>query len=111
MGEPGVMEILLFGIAVGMPSMIVAIVTAVFWWKDQQKTDEILKSYKEDMDRLQRYYENNISLVQRYAKLTDDFSGIISLNTQILTRLSEQISSNAYCPINRFRKGKENIDE
>jgi len=62
---------------------------------------EILKQYKADVNQVTTYYERNVELVERYEKLSDDLSGIIHLNTQVMTRLVESINNNMFCPVVR----------
>jgi len=66
---------------------------------------EILNQYKDDVSGIKKLYENNVELVRNYEygvkqweKLDGDLSSIITLNTQILTRLVEKVDSNQFCP-------------
>jgi len=65
----------------------------------------ILTQYKDDVSDIKRLYENNAELVRNYEygvkqweKLDGELAGIITLNTQILTRLVEKVDSNQFCP-------------
>ncbi len=80
----------------GLPGLVV-----VFWYVDQRRISKILSSYKEDVNKVSGFYEKNVVLVERYAKLSDDLSDIIHLNTQVQTQLVEQIKNNMFCPMVR----------
>jgi hypothetical protein len=65
----------------------------------------ILGQYKEDVSEIKHLYESNVSLVKNYEygvkqweKLDGELAGIITLNTQILTRLVEKVDGNQFCP-------------
>ncbi|HNR13090.1 MAG TPA: hypothetical protein PKM59_07255 [Thermodesulfobacteriota bacterium] len=56
-------------------------------------------------------YENNVTLVEKNEELTtaykkhlEEFKDIVSLNTQVFTRLTEAIEKNQFCPYNRIQK-------
>lgn len=51
----------------------------------------IFKKHESNMERLERFYENNVELVRNYRKLSQDLSQIIHLNTQTQTQLVEQV--------------------
>ncbi|MBE0598298.1 MAG: hypothetical protein IH614_13605 [Desulfuromonadales bacterium] len=91
----------------GLPGMAV-----VFWYVDQRRTDRmmiehkkdlaaVLENYRADMQKVTRYYEDNVLLVKGYERLASDLSGIIHLNTQVQTHLVEQIKNNMFCPVIR----------
>ena len=94
-------QIVIFGVCVGLPSMLVAVIAVIFWYRDHRQTTEILTQYKKDVAEIRQYYVNNASLVKRYNELATDLVSVITLNTQTLTRLSEQIQNNTYCPSNK----------
>lgn len=77
----------------------------------QQRADykehitKILTQYKEDVSEIKQLYEANVALVRNYEygvkqweKLDGELAGIITLNTQILTRLVEKVDNNHFCP-------------
>lgn len=77
----------------------------------QQRNDyrehisKILGQYKEDVSEIKQMYEANVALVRNYEygvkqweKLDGELAGIITLNTQILTRLVEKVDNNRFCP-------------
>jgi uncharacterized membrane protein len=116
-------QIVLLAQILGLPAVIV-----IMWWVDQKRLDrqqvkheqavaerreehekevaEILARYEKDVNKVSTFYERNVELVERYAKLSDDLSGIIHLNTQVQTKLVEQIKTNMFCPAIR-EKGPE----
>lgn len=63
----------------------------------------IASMYHRRFERVVKMYENNVVLVENYEKLANELSGVIHLNTQVQTKLVEQIKSNMYCPIVRER--------
>lgn len=88
----------------GLPGLVI-----VLLWVGHEKQNKIhedyklmiasiLKEYKEDVNSLAQFYENNIDLVKRYEKLADELSGIIHLNTQVQTQLADSIKNNMFCP-------------
>jgi len=48
-----------------------------------------------------RLYENNVVLTKSYERTTNELMSIIQLATQTMTRLSEQVVNNMYCPVIR----------
>jgi hypothetical protein len=91
----------------GLPGMAV-----VFWYVDQRRTDrmmaehkkelaEVLDRYKTDVQKISRFYEDNILLVKGYERLAGDLTSIIHLNTQAQTHLVDQIRNNMFCPVIR----------
>ena len=68
----------------------------------------VLAQYREDTLAIKRLYEANVGLVEDYEStckrlehLYDQTINVISLNTQVMTQLSERIAHNMYCPIVR----------
>lgn len=49
-------------------------------------------------------YENNVSLVEDYAKLANDLHDVVIMNTQIITTLVDSIKTNQYCLAVRLEK-------
>lgn len=73
---------------------------------ERERTDKILKEYKNDVERIARMYENNVILVENYQKLSGDLAGIIHLNTQTLTNLVNATKNNMFCPVVRKEMGQ-----
>lgn len=74
--------------------------------RDEYKKDMtlVLNRYKDDMAEIRRMYENNVRLVDGYEGVAKDLKDLIVLNTQCLTRLSDEIRQNQYCPALRVDK-------
>lgn len=70
----------------------------------------VLNAYKEDMAEMRQMYKNNVHLVEGYEDLAKDLKDIVILNTQQMTRLSDDIRQNEYCPARRVEK-KQTIQE
>lgn len=70
----------------GLPGLL-----AVFWYFDHKKIDAVLAAYKEDVNAVSQMYRDNVELVKGYERLSGDLAGIITLNTQTITSLVEQI--------------------
>lgn len=68
--------------------------------------NRVLEAYKDDVRTVSRFYEDNVLLVKNYQKLADDLAGIITLNTQVQTKLVEQIKNNMFCPVLREQRGQ-----
>lgn len=65
---------------------------------------KILASYKDDMAETRRMYENNVELVRQYASVANDLTDLVVLNTQAMTRVSDDIKQNQFCPMLRVQK-------
>ena len=95
----------------GLPGLIF-----IIWHFDNKRFDRmredyqkhvgtILGQYRDDVSEIKQLYEANVGLVRNYEygvrqweKLDGELSGIISLNTQVLTRLVEKVENNRFCP-------------
>lgn len=69
--------------------------------ENKDDMNRVLEAYKDDLRAVTRFYEDNVLLVKNYQKLADDLAGIITLNTQVQTKLVEKIDHNMYCPVVR----------
>ncbi len=70
----------------------------------QSKMDQVLSEHKEYMAEIRRMYENNVILVEKQEKLSEDLKDIIIMNTQAMTHLSADIEQNQFCPANQIKK-------
>jgi hypothetical protein len=77
--------------------------------------DQVLAQYRENISDIKRMYEHNVALVEDYARTYDRLEKLhnqtmdaILINNQSLTRLSERIMANMYCPLIR-EKGPQHI--
>ena len=53
----------------------------------------IITQQQARIEQVVKQYENNVVLVEGYQKLANDLAGIITLNTQTLTRLVEKVDN------------------
>ena len=92
---------------IGLPGLL-----AIFWYTDQRamqrivtqwkdQVGELLTSYKRDMGEMREMYITNVSLVKKYENLAKVQSETATILLQVMTRLSERIEHNMYCPIIR----------
>ena len=88
--------LILFLVIVG--PWIAAILLAGFY---QRTMDKAIKMFSGRHESVVRMYESNVELVKRQEKISEDLSGIITYNTQVMTQLVEAIKSNMYCPLVR----------
>ena len=64
----------------------------------------ILAQYKEDMAATRLMYENNVTLVKQYEKLSCDLKDVVLLNAQSFQRLCDLVTGNQFCPMVRLQK-------
>lgn len=57
--------------------------------------------YDKGLTEVRQMYVNNVSLVKRYADMSEELMGTVRLNTQALTQLVESVKNNMYCPVVR----------
>ncbi len=70
----------------------------------RKETSDILKQHEDYMAEIRRMYESNVRLVEGYEGLASDLKDLIVMNTQQLTRLTDDITQNQYCPAVRVEK-------
>jgi hypothetical protein len=58
-----------------------------------------------EFDKVTRYYEDNVRLVEVYEKLAGSLADIIQRNTMAVTKLIDRIDNNHFCPMVR-KKGE-----
>jgi hypothetical protein len=78
----------------GLPGLIF-----IVWYVDQKRLDRIFAKYNEDMTRVIRMYEDNVTLVKGYERLANDLTGIITLTTRTLEGLVQRVDNNWFCPM------------
>ena len=78
----------------------------MLWWLDQKKVYKILDKYTTDMAEQRRMYESNVSLVKDYESIAGDLKDMVIITTQAITKLSDEIRQNEYCPMQRVNKKK-----
>ena len=81
-------------------------VVFVFMWQREQgrlrqayesRIDALMKKYETDMAETRRMYENNVELVKMTQAMAKDLKDVVIMNTQILTRVCEDINTNRFC--------------
>ncbi len=87
-GPTGIVMVLFLMMLFGLAPTVIII---GIWYVDKQKTDEILRSYSKDMQEIREMYVANAALVKRYEELATDLRGVVTLNTQAMTRLVDRI--------------------
>lgn len=55
-------------------------------------------------EKVVKMYENNVTLVEDYAKLAKDLHDVVIMNTQTITTLVNAIKTNQYCPAVRLER-------
>ena len=78
----------------------------LLWWLDMKKVYKVLDQYKHDMDEIRTMYERNVSLTKDYHSVASDLREVVILNTQAMTRISDEIRQNEFCPMQRVEKKK-----
>lgn len=86
-------------------------VLLLIWWVDAKNTRRILAAYREDVAGIRQLYENNVDLVRSYdrhvgqqERLMVEVLGVVSLNSQAVTKLESAIQHNDACPLLRGEK-------
>ncbi len=74
--------------------------------QDEHKKNiyEILDRYRDDMQEMRNMYKSNVSLVQDYHSIASDLKDVVIYNTQVMTKISEEIRQNEFCPAQRIDK-------
>ncbi len=65
---------------------------------------QYMNEQKEYMKKIQRNYESNVKLVRFYEGLAGQLKDVVTLNTQAMTRISDDVNRNQYCPLVRVEK-------
>jgi len=95
----------------------------VFWRMDQRRfqsqeekyrilINETLDRYRQDVSEIKRLYESNARLVmatneafKRLERIYGENISVISLCTQSMTKLVDDIEKNEFCPVIRDKRG------
>jgi len=99
-GIPGSMLIDLVG-NFGIPGIIF-----IIWYLGEKSHERTLAQYQKDMQEARRMYEDNLKLAKDYSRLARDLKTVLVANTRALTRLSDDVNKNQYCPFMRMDRGK-----
>jgi hypothetical protein len=57
----------------------------------RQDTEQILKEYGRSLNTVTQYYKDNVELVKKWERVTNDLHSTVVLNTQVLQKVSDQI--------------------
>lgn len=105
--------------AVPLPTLLVVIQTlglpglvVILWTHDQrqmnriiskwqEQVNAILSQYKQDMQAQREMYTTNVALVKKYENLASSQADTMTLLLQVMTRISERIEHNMFCPVVR----------
>lgn len=101
----------------GIPGIIF-----VVWYFSEKSHEKTLQCYREDTLRQQkvfqdglaevrRMYEESVELVKAYADLASDQKDVLIMNAQGMTKLSDQIDRNQFCPMVRLKKQASGREE
>lgn len=63
----------------------------ILWHFGQQKTDQTLRQYQENMQEMREMYITNVSLVKKYETMAGELQEVITLTVQTMTKLVERI--------------------
>ena len=101
-------------IEIGAQLGLTGLVLVLWFLTDRSKTKmmeiyrtdmgQILAQYEADMVELRHMYESNVRLVKAYEDVAKDLREVVILNTQAMTRLSDDVRSNQFCPHVRLEK-------
>jgi len=70
----------------------------------KKEMEQVLNRYRDDMQEMRHMYENNVSLVKDYHSIASDLKDVVIYNTQVMTKISEEIRQNEFCPMQRIDK-------
>lgn len=65
---------------------------------------DVMNKHEKYMDEIRVMYKNNVKLVEGYEALAGDLKEIIVMNTEIITKQTEAIRQNQFCPSQRVEK-------
>ena len=110
MQELSVIALLGYGAQFGLPGLVL-----VLWWLSDRAQQKMSRDYRDDMqealaehgkhmEEIRRMYESNVRLVQAYDSVAKDLKDTVIINTQVMTRLTDDIRNNQYCPRVRLEK-------
>lgn len=61
-------------------------------------------SYRKRHDEVVEMYKSNVRLVEAYADATTGLRQVVTMNTEAMTKLCDQVTNNQYCPMVRIDK-------
>jgi hypothetical protein len=61
-------------------------------------------AYNKRFEAVVRMYENNVELVKHYERVAADLKEVVIMNTQAITTMHHDITTNQFCPLQRVEK-------
>jgi hypothetical protein len=81
------------------------------YWYDNRRIQQLIEQNRKDVADFKLMYENNVQLVKSYQdiatrilKIADDFSDVVMMNAQAMTRINDSVLTNQFCPQVRLVK-------
>jgi len=78
-----------YGLQLGVPGLIF-----IIWWYDQRQIAALLTQYRDDAASFRKMYENNVEIVKKAQKTSDELLELIYHVSVCLTRIEDKINSN-----------------
>lgn len=75
------------------------------------ETSTILKAYRDDVATVKEMYKSNVRLVESYAGICGDLHDLVVLNVERLSVMTEKIDQNEFCPLQRLKKSKIEVED
>lgn len=79
--------------------------------RSERRYAALLETYKADVDKLSKYYENNVKLVESWEKIGEGFQSIVILNTQTMQKVCDQLDTVRQCVMMNLQSGKNGKKE
>lgn len=92
-----------FVLLIGTPLGMLTVLMVLYHFNDR-RYQQILTQYRADIDRISKYYESNVALVNSYEKIADSLQDQVVLNTQTMQRMVDVCITNQFCPNARLPK-------
>ncbi len=97
--------------AIGLPGVLL-----VLWYWDSRKQDQRMQTLERMFHEQRRMYENSVELVKNtqhtaleMSKHIEAQQGIIALCAERFGELHTAISSNLFCPLQRFERRAQGV--
>lgn len=81
---------------VGFALIMTAIIIMVSS-RSERRYAALLETYKADVDKLSKYYENNVKLVESWEKIAEGFQAIVVMNTSTMQKVCDKIETVERC--------------
>lgn len=79
-------------------------IIVVVWYFDRRDFAKQINKQERYMTEIRQMYENNVELVKGYRDLAGDLKDIIVMNTEIITKQTQAIKHNQFCPSQRVER-------